>query len=137
MGFETTCFTGRAKEPNVTILRICCMYIEFVLARAVASTLETDVVHPILNHSSCIHVDFLHQSYGDYRWVKTKKCTAARWCFHSSDHLGKRSPNPLPSHDRPKVLPNLLEEDTDEPDHEGEAFYNDLFQVCFGYLIVG
>lgn len=27
------------------------------------------------------------------------------------------------------VLPSLLEEDTDEPEHEGEAFYNDLFHV--------
>lgn len=27
------------------------------------------------------------------------------------------------------VLPNLLEEDSDEPEHEGEAFYNDLFHL--------
>ncbi|CAK9062550.1 unnamed protein product [Durusdinium trenchii] len=27
------------------------------------------------------------------------------------------------------VLPNLLEEDTEDPEHEGEAFYNDLFHL--------
>ena len=27
------------------------------------------------------------------------------------------------------MLPNLLEEDSDEPEHEGEAFYNDLFHL--------
>ena len=31
-----------------------------------------------------------------------------------------------------QVLPSLLEEDTDEPEHEGEAFYNDLFHVSLG-----
>ena len=34
-----------------------------------------------------------------------------------------------------EVLPNLLEEDSDEPEHEGEAFYNDLFHLKL-FLVV-
>lgn len=36
----------------------------------------------------------------------------------------------------PEVLPNLLEEDSDEPEHEGEAFYNDLFHLKLVLVVV-
>ena len=35
-----------------------------------------------------------------------------------------------------EVLPNLLEEDSDEPEHEGEAFYNDLFHLKLFLVVV-